>query len=66
MPERKPEFVAREKIPDFFPGLNPKTLANLASLGRGPCYFLVGRRVFYRYEDLVSWLSRNPVKTKES
>ena len=64
MPEIRPEFVSRDKADSYIPGLNPKTLANLASLGKGPPYHKVGRRCFYRYEDLVNWITRNRVKTK--
>ena len=63
MPTGKPEFIAREKVGEYFPGLNPKTLANLASLGRGPSYFRCSRKVFYRYSDLVEYLTAYPIKT---
>ena len=61
----KPEYIARDRVPEFFPGVSSKTLANRASLGLDPPYFRVGRRAFYRYEDLTAWLSRHPVKTKD-
>lgn len=64
MSEIRPEFIARDRVEIHFEGLIPKTLANLASLGKGPPYHKVGRRCFYRYEDLVNWITRSPIKTK--
>jgi hypothetical protein len=55
-----PELIGRSAIKDFFPGiLNGKTLANLASQGRGPHAYKIGRRVYYRYEDLMDWIKTN-------
>lgn len=61
----KPIFIAATRVEEFFPGLNPKTLANLRSQGRGPRFFKVGRKVFYRLEDLEAWLTRQPVRTAD-
>ena len=61
---QRPEVFAREKAPDYFPGLKSKTLASYASAGKGPKYFLRGRRAYYRYEDVLAWLLQNPVNTK--
>ena len=61
----KPLFIAASEVPRFFPGLSPKTLANLRSQGRGPRYFRRGRRVFYRMEDLERWLMEGERKTAE-
>jgi hypothetical protein len=60
----KPEVFAREKAADYFPGLKPKTLANYASAGKGPPYFLCGRRAYYRYADVLAWLLEKPVRTR--
>jgi len=59
-----PEIISRDKIPDYFPGLSPKTLANYASAGKGPRYHRQGRRAYYLYDDVKSWLLKNPVSTK--
>lgn len=40
-------------------GLQPRTLENWRTLGRGPCYVKVGGRVRYRTSDLLEWLDRN-------
>lgn len=61
--QNKPIMIARTKVSEFFPGLSPKSLANLNSLGMGPTFFRVGRKVFYDMQTLVNWMSRNPVKT---
>ncbi|MBA2848672.1 helix-turn-helix domain-containing protein [Thermosulfuriphilus ammonigenes] len=59
----KPLFIAATEVSKLFPGLSPKTLANLRSQGRGPRFFKKGRRVFYRVEDLERWLAEGEVKT---
>ncbi|MFF0531160.1 helix-turn-helix domain-containing protein [Nocardia amikacinitolerans] len=42
------EVASRLKIP-------PKTLANWASLGKGPRFARIGRHRRYRLEDLIAW-----------
>lgn len=42
------DVAVRLKIP-------PKTLANWASLGKGPRYARIGRHRRYRVEDLLAW-----------
>lgn len=61
----RPIFVAATEVGKLFPGLNPKTLANLRSQGRGPRFFKRGRKVFYRVEDLERWLLEGERKTAE-
>jgi predicted DNA-binding transcriptional regulator AlpA len=39
--------------------LSPNTLDKMRVTGRGPKYLKVGRRVFYRPEDLDAWLNSN-------
>jgi hypothetical protein len=57
---RIPELIGRSVVRDYFPGvLHGKTLANLASEGRGPRAYKMGRRVYYRYEDLMRWIEAN-------
>ena len=43
--------------------LSPGTLEVWRSLGRGPRYCKVGRRVVYRREDLDSFLASRTVET---
>lgn len=62
--QNHPEIISRDRIPDFFPGLNPRTLANYASSGKGPKYHRRGRKVYYLYEDVRNWLLEHPVYTK--
>ncbi|MBW1976096.1 MAG: helix-turn-helix domain-containing protein [Deltaproteobacteria bacterium] len=59
-------LIARDEVEKFFPGLKPKTLANLAWQGRGPRYYRQGRRVFYRVEDIERWLTQQPILTADS
>lgn len=62
----KPLIVARSKVGDLFPGLNGKTLANQLSEGRGPKAYRVGRKIYYRVEDLEAYLTQSPIQTSES
>lgn len=52
----KPEMVARQRVGDYFDGLNPKTLANLNSQGRGPKPYKRGRIVFYDFAELGNYV----------
>jgi hypothetical protein len=55
-----PELIGRSAIDDYFPGvLYGKTLANLAAQGRGPRAYKIGRRVYYKYDDLMQWIEAN-------
>ncbi len=54
---KKPLMIARQRVGDYFPGLNPKTLANLNSQGLGPTpYKPQDRVVFYKTEDLEEYV----------
>lgn len=46
--------------------LEPGTLANLRSAKKGARYHKVGRKIFYRPEDVEAWLFQNPVQTVDS
>ena len=53
----KPLMIARSDVGILFPGLSPKTLANQSSEGRGPKAYRVGRKIFYRVEELEAYLT---------
>lgn len=56
-------IVARTAVAEFSGGLlDAKTLANLDSLGDGPPKGRLGRKIFYRVDDLISWME---VRTEE-
>jgi len=56
-------IVARHEVPKFTGGLlNARTLANLDSLGEGPARGRMGRKIFYRVEDLCAWLQARSAK----
>ena len=61
----QPYAVSRSNINKYFPGLSPKTLANLASKGFGPPFFKRGRLCFYLFEDLKNYVTEFEVKTCE-
>ena len=65
-PLSKPLMVARSKVGDLFPGLSPKSLANQLSEGLGPKAYRVGRKIYYRVEDLETYLTQSPIQTSES
>lgn len=39
--------------------LNPRTLDNWRSKGKGPRYVKAGRKVAYRMTDLTAWVEEN-------
>lgn len=47
-------------------GFSTGTLGNMRSAKVGPRYFKRGRKVIYMHEDLIRWLTANPVLTKDS
>jgi len=60
-PDYKPILIARSQVHHLFPGLHPKTLANLNSMGEGPRGFKRGRLVFYRVDEIERYLEVNPI-----
>jgi len=50
--EVKPVYISRQQVPKYFPGINPKTLANENCQGKGPTPVKKGRLIFYRFRDL--------------
>ena len=53
-----PPVIARDHVERLLGGIiSSKSLANLDSLGEGPKRMRVGRKVAYRTEDLLEWLS---------
>lgn len=46
-----------------FPGTNRQTWAQHRYRGTGPAFFKVGRRVYYRPEDVDAWIAGN-VRTR--
>ena len=47
-------------------GLKPATLEVWRCLGRGPRFLKIGRKVFYRIEDLESFANAHAVETVDS
>jgi len=39
-------------------GLNPKTLANMRTVGTGPCFHKIGGKVWYRGQDIIAYQRR--------
>lgn len=47
-------FITTHEAADYL-RLSPKTLEKHRVTGEGPVYHRLGRRVFYRVEDLNAW-----------
>jgi Helix-turn-helix domain len=39
-------------------GLTPKTLANMRTKGKGPCFHKIGNKVWYRGQDILFYQRR--------
>lgn len=39
-------------------GLTPKTLANMRTLGKGPCFHKIGGKVWYLGKDILTYQRR--------
>ena len=51
-------IVAREKVGPFSGGLlNPRTMANIDSLGGGPKMVRLGRKRGYWVDSLIEWMN---------
>lgn len=52
-----PPLFGRPAINKLLPGvIEPKTLANLASLGEGPPFMMIRRKVVYDRDSFLKWL----------
>jgi len=52
-----PPLIPRCQVPKLLGGLySAKYLANLASLGEGPPFIRIGRKIVYLREGLIAWL----------
>ena len=51
-------LIARQRVGDYFPGLSPKTLANLSVKNKGPKAYKRNRIVFYDPIDLKEFLMK--------
>jgi hypothetical protein len=47
-------------------GTSPGVLANWRYENVGPKYYKRNRKIFYLGEDLLAWLTMNPVMTKDA
>jgi hypothetical protein len=47
-------------------GYSIGTLGNMRSAKTGPKYFKRGRKVIYMHDDLIRWLTANPVMTEDA
>ena len=57
-----PPIISRDHIEKLLGGvISSKTLANLDSIGAGPKRIRIGRKVAYKTEDLLEWLSSRAI-----
>jgi predicted DNA-binding transcriptional regulator AlpA len=53
-----PPIISRDHVEKYLGGvISKRTLANLDSAGKGPKRMRIGRKIAYRTEDLLEWLS---------
>jgi hypothetical protein len=60
--QKLPPIIARDHVEKTLGGIiSPKTLANMDSMGTGPMRIRIGKKVAYRTEDLLEWLSERSI-----
>ena len=59
----RPLFVAADKVDKVIIGPSKKTWANWRSEKKGPKYYMIGKKPYYRISDLEEHFSQNPVQT---
>lgn len=57
-------FYTPKEAAELF-GFAQGTLANLRSKCQGCKFYKRGRKVLYSHDDLINWLTANPVLTKD-
>lgn len=50
-----------EDMTERYPGTNRQTWANHRYRGTGPKFFRVGRKIFYRPEDVADWEANSTI-----
>lgn len=53
-PEREDGFAPQKHVAQFL-GLSERTMERLRLEGRGPVFCKFGRRVMYRWRDVLAW-----------
>jgi hypothetical protein len=60
----KPMMTPDEAVSLF--GIPKGTLANLRSARKGCKFYRQGKRVYYRTDEFLKWITSNPVMTLDS
>ncbi len=63
LPDPRPVMVTRQELPKLFPGMTARTWANLAHLKQGPKYHRRGKLTWYVVDDVIEYLTQNPIHT---
>ena len=63
-PSRHPGFLTTPKAAEFL-SVSPQTLEFWRHNAEGPCYVKLGRAVRYSVADLIDFMERNQIGTKE-
>lgn len=53
------EILTPEDLVNRYPSTTKQSWAYLRYCGRSPKFFKVGRKVFYREEDVIAWEQEN-------
>lgn len=56
-------ILTPDDMTEKFPGTNRQSWAQHRYRGTGPTFFKVGRKVFYRVEDVTDWIE-NSLQTR--
>jgi hypothetical protein len=63
IPDPRPFMVTRQELPKLFPGMTARTWANLAHLKQGPKFYRKGKLAWYVVDDVIEYLTQNPIQT---
>ena len=66
LPEPRPIMVTRQELPKLFPGMTARTWANMAHEKKGPKFYRIGKLAWYVIEDVIKYLTQNPIQTSNS
>lgn len=53
------DLIPASDMPTIFPGLSTQYWNALRFNGGGPVYVKIGRKIFYRRDDIDSWIKGN-------
>jgi predicted DNA-binding transcriptional regulator AlpA len=58
LPSTADPLLKQEEVAERFRDVNVRTLERWRSIGFGPAFVKLGRRVFYRASDVEAWIAQ--------